>query len=357
MWKNSLADRSSSVSLRAEQLYRTELSYLYRWTDRLFVVLLLLEWVAGILVALLDSPRTWSGALNEVHPHVWAAIVLGGVFAAFPSYLAFVRPGTALTRYAIAVAQMLWSALLIHLTGGRIESHFHVFGSLAFLAFYRDWRVLATATLVVIADHLAGGIYWPQSVYGTAASGLWRSFEHGFWVVFEDTFLLISIHHSLRQSRKIATKQALLEQHHSGEIEAKNCDLEQANKLLESANRRLEVQVRERIDATRALSVSEDRYRRIVELSPFAILVIKESKIVFVNRPCVVLFDANDPVQLVGRSLADLFHQDNRSWIVDLCRADGQDYVALLREALSWAWMERRKRWKSAPFASWTTER
>ena len=33
---------------------------------------------------------------------------------------------------------MLWSGLLIHLTGGRIETHFHVFGSLAFLAFYLD---------------------------------------------------------------------------------------------------------------------------------------------------------------------------------------------------------------------------
>ena len=40
------------------------------------------------------------------------------------------------------------SGLLIHLTGGRLESHFHVFGSLAFLAFYRDIRVLGTATVV-----------------------------------------------------------------------------------------------------------------------------------------------------------------------------------------------------------------
>jgi hypothetical protein len=58
-----------------------------------------------------------------------------------PVFLAFKRPGYAFTRHTIAVAQMLTSALLIHLTGGRIETHFHVFGSLAFLAFYRDWRV------------------------------------------------------------------------------------------------------------------------------------------------------------------------------------------------------------------------
>ena len=62
-----------------------------------------------------------------------------------------------------------WSALLIHLTGGRIETHFHVFGSLAFLAFYRDWRVLIPATVVVAADHLLRGLYFPQSVYGVLA--------------------------------------------------------------------------------------------------------------------------------------------------------------------------------------------
>ena len=52
---------------------------------------------------------------------------------------------------------MLMGALLIHLTGGRIETHFHVFGSLAFLAFYRDWRVLVPATVVVALDHLLRG--------------------------------------------------------------------------------------------------------------------------------------------------------------------------------------------------------
>ena len=68
------------------------------------------------------------------------------------------------TRHVVAVAQMLTSALLIHITGGRIETHFHVFGSLAFLAFYRDWRVFIPATIVVGLDHMVRGIFWPQSV-------------------------------------------------------------------------------------------------------------------------------------------------------------------------------------------------
>ena len=48
-----------------------------------------------------------------------------------------------------------WSALLIDLTGGRIETHFHVFGSLAFLAFYRDAGVLIAGTLGMVLGTVA----------------------------------------------------------------------------------------------------------------------------------------------------------------------------------------------------------
>ena len=119
----------------------------------------------------------------------WAAVFLGGAISSFPILLALLKPGRAPTRYVISVAQMLWSALLIHLTGGRIETHFHVFGSLAFLAFYRDWRVLIPATVVVAADHLLRGLFFPQSVYGVLDGSSWRWLEHAAWVVFEDVFL------------------------------------------------------------------------------------------------------------------------------------------------------------------------
>ena len=116
---------------------------IYRRTDRLFAWLMGFQWIAGIIFALWVSPLAWSGTVSSIHLHVWAAVVLGGLVSLFPALLAVLRPGEPSTRYTIAVAQMLMSALLIHLTGGRIETHFHVFGSLAFLAFYRDWRVLS----------------------------------------------------------------------------------------------------------------------------------------------------------------------------------------------------------------------
>src|SRR5688572_15222679 len=128
-----------------------------------------------------------------------------------PILLAIFRPGTALTRYVIAASQMLSSALLIHLTGGRIETHFHVFGSLAFLAFYLDWKVILTATVVVAADHFARGVFWPESVYGVANPEWWRFLEHAGWVAFEDVFLIWSCIFGQREFRVAAERQAEME--------------------------------------------------------------------------------------------------------------------------------------------------
>src|SRR6266705_1869758 len=114
---------------------------------------MVLQWLAGIAAALWISPRTWAGTISQTHIHVWAAVFVGGAISSLPVFLVLMRPVRAATRHTLAGAQMLTSALLIHLTGGRIETHFHVFGSLAFLAFYLDCPVLITATIVVAADH------------------------------------------------------------------------------------------------------------------------------------------------------------------------------------------------------------
>jgi PAS domain S-box-containing protein len=120
-----------------------------------------------------------------------------------------------MTRHAVASGQMLMSALLIHLTGGRIEAHFHVFGSLAFLALYRDWRVLITASVIVALDHFLRGIYWPRSVYGVATVSPWRWVEHAGWVVFEDLVLIRGCLQSLHELRDLAFRQAEVEAAHT----------------------------------------------------------------------------------------------------------------------------------------------
>ena len=213
MTTHTAADVSDrSIQARAATLFAENEHELHRRTDRLFAALMLVQWVASIAFAIWVSPYTWEGPVSRTHLHVWAAIVVGGAISVFPALLGLLRPGHTSTRYTIATAQMLMGALLIHLTGGRIETHFHVFGSLAFLAFYRDWRVLVPATIVVAADHFLRGLYWPESVYGVVVASQWRWLEHAAWVVFEDSILVVACRRSVVEMWQSAERTAALEE-------------------------------------------------------------------------------------------------------------------------------------------------
>lgn len=217
MFEVSLGASGVNYSVeRADELFEQHRQEIYRATDRLFAKLMFFQWIAGIILAFFVTPLTWESQSSQVHLHVWGAIFLGGAISIFPIWLTCVSPGATLNRYVIAVAQMLMSALLISLTGGRIETHFHVFGSLVILSFYRDWRVLIPATIVVALDHFLRGIYWPYSVYGVLTASPLRSLEHAGWVIFEDVFLVISCLRSIREMRSIATRTAALEASEQG---------------------------------------------------------------------------------------------------------------------------------------------
>jgi two-component system sensor histidine kinase/response regulator len=200
-----------TISRKAESLFQERLALMHGRTDRVFVVLLVAQWVAAMIAAVVISPRAWEGAASLPHIHRLAAIILGGAIISLPILLAKVRPGSSVTRHSIAVAQMLMGALLIHLTGGRIETHFHVFGSLAFLAMYRDWRVLVTGSVVVAIDHALRGNFWPQSAFGVEVVSQWRWLEHVGWVAFEDLFLIRASQLGISDLRETSIREARLE--------------------------------------------------------------------------------------------------------------------------------------------------
>src|SRR2546425_12742357 len=109
---------SSSTLQQASRLFAAHQQTIHKSTDRMFAVLMSIQWIAGVIAALWIAPRTWIGTTSQTHLHVWAAIFLGGAISFFPIVLAITKPGANSTRYVIATAQMLMSALLIYLTGG-----------------------------------------------------------------------------------------------------------------------------------------------------------------------------------------------------------------------------------------------
>ncbi len=224
----SIAGSETYSQLRSRQIFDSHLHELHVRIDRMFVVLMGVQWAFAVLVVLWLNPFTWERAERHVHPHVWQALLLGGLLTAPAAFAGSCFPGSRRTRYVIALCQVGFSSLLIHLTGGRIETHFHVFGSLAFLAAYRDWTVLVPATVLVALDHFVRGIFWPESVFGVTAANNWRWLEHAGWVLFEDLWLMICCRQGIREVRDMARNRAELEQSHVA--------LKQAKEAAESAN-------------------------------------------------------------------------------------------------------------------------
>ncbi|MEA2488836.1 MAG: two-component system, NtrC family, sensor histidine kinase HydH [Acidobacteriota bacterium] len=208
----TLHDEQQGLADRVRTLFRERWDARLVKVDRMFSVLMIAQWIFAVLVALFFSPYAWSAKTRVIHTHVYVAVFMGGAIALLPIILAKYRAGSPLTRHVIAISQMLMSALLVHLSGGRIETHFHVFGSLAFLAFYLDWRVLITATVTVASEHFLRGVFWPESVYGITNPEWWRFLEHVFWVAFEDAVLIWGCVIGLRDMQTTAQQQAAVEQ-------------------------------------------------------------------------------------------------------------------------------------------------
>ena len=273
--------RPDGMTMRSQELLREHLHGIYCHTDRIFAWLMAAQWLFGVVLALVISPRAWYGVYSQTHIHVWLALVLGGIISAFPVALALLFSGHTFTRHVIAVGQMLMSGLLIHLTGGRIETHFHVFGSIALLAFYRDWRVLISATVVVYVDHLFRGFYFPQSVFGVLTATVWRSLEHSGWVMFEVGFLIYSIRQSLTEMQGIAERQA----------------------RLENMNVTVEQVVAER---TEQLDASELRFRLVIDTAHDAFIAMDANgHITEWNHQAEVIFD-RPRAEAVGQHMAEL---------------------------------------------------
>lgn len=110
-----------------------------------------------------------------------------------PSALVSLAPGSLLSRCAIAAAFMVFSALTIQQFGGVIEAHFGIFVLLAFLLYYRDWRPILLAALLIAVHHLAfnylQALNWGVYVFDSGPS-LTRVGGHAAYVVVQAGMLM-----------------------------------------------------------------------------------------------------------------------------------------------------------------------
>ena len=88
-----VAEHSMDISLgdRMRALFSESEQAVYKQTDRLFLILMAVQWPVAIVLALTVSPRTWAGAVSTIHIHVYAALILGGIFAPWSFIIAAVN--------------------------------------------------------------------------------------------------------------------------------------------------------------------------------------------------------------------------------------------------------------------------
>jgi methyl-accepting chemotaxis protein len=147
--------------------------------------------------------------LAVLHGTYLAAIVVGGGISLGAYLLAQRNPGAFSTRSFIAVGLMAYAALFISQSHGMVEMHFHIFGALAFLLVYRDWRVIVIAAAFVALHHLGfmvlqdagAGVY----VMPAEHLGLGMVLLHAVFVAFEAAVLIILSRSLERETRLAAT--------------------------------------------------------------------------------------------------------------------------------------------------------
>lgn len=110
-----------------------------------------------------------------------------------PAALVSLNPGSVLSRSAIAAAFMVFAALTIQQFGGVIEAHFSIFVLLAFLLYYRDWRPIVLAAVLIAVHHLAfnylQALNWGVYVFDDGPS-IARVLAHAAYVVVQAGMLI-----------------------------------------------------------------------------------------------------------------------------------------------------------------------
>ena len=187
---------------RAREVRHEVVATLTLGTHRTFRLLFAAQWAVALVLA-------WKIALPG-DSRLAFTFVLGGMLAIPPLLFARAAPLAWWSRHFVALCQIGWSALFMWLLEGRSEAQFHVFVSLAFLAFYRDWTVLLTSTAAALAWPVVRLSMLPAS-YVAGGAAWWRIADQGLWVVAEFLVMLLAVHQSLRTVQKFADQAANLQ--------------------------------------------------------------------------------------------------------------------------------------------------
>jgi signal transduction histidine kinase len=132
------------------------------------------------------------GMVRGINP--WHSLLEGSAVAVFA-----VGATTGISRRYRAVMASFGilssSAILVHLSGGTIEAHFHFFVMVGVISLYQDWTPFLLAVGYVVVHHGTVGVLDPESVYNHHAAienpWLWAGI-HGLFILGACTVSLVA---------------------------------------------------------------------------------------------------------------------------------------------------------------------
>ena len=120
------------------------------------------RWILVLLWA--HVPALFLFALARHQPAAHSATEAGAV-AAFAALATASQRHRRLSTVIASTGLLTCSAVLVHLSGGAIEMHFHYFVMVGVITLYQDWLPFLVAIAYVVVQHGVGGAISPDSVY------------------------------------------------------------------------------------------------------------------------------------------------------------------------------------------------
>ena len=180
---------STQREARAREVRHEVVAQLTTGTHHAFRVLFAAQWAIAVALA-------WTFAVPGDN-RLAITIILGGMLCVPAAFFIHAAPLAWWTRHWVALCQIAWSSLYLWLFEGRTEAQFHLFVSLAFLAFYRDWTILLTAMAVAIAWPLLRMAMLPEA-YTIGVAAWSRVLHHAAYVIAETLMLLITVREGMK---------------------------------------------------------------------------------------------------------------------------------------------------------------
>jgi diguanylate cyclase (GGDEF)-like protein/PAS domain S-box-containing protein len=162
------------------------------------------------------------------------------------------------------------SAVLVHLSGGLTETHFHFFVMIGLIALYQDWLPFLMAIAFVAVHHAVFGVLFPHEVYGDSAA---RS-NPWVWAGIHALFVLAA-------SAAQLTSWRVVEDEH-----ARSND---------------------------ALAARERRFRALIEHASDAVSVMDASGVIIYESQSVEAVLGYEPGERLGRSVFDFVAPDEQA--------------------------------------------